>query len=171
MEDLIRQSLEEQQRAILQQHTTTYESLDGKLRRVAELLMQGADNATIAAEMGSPVRTVKARVHILWKRFGMAGERLSRVRLTKALLKAAGQVPVEQRIDPGLTPKEAAIVAWVCQGFTNAEVAARAHTTHNVIRNYLRTIYDKVGMFSRLELAVWYEHHQTSIDALPIAST
>ena len=30
-------------------------------------------------------------------------------------------------------------------------------TTEHVIKNYLRTIYDKLGLWNRVELALWYE--------------
>lgn len=162
MGDLTRRSPDNARHPIAQNHTSIYHELDWKLRQVAELLMQGADNKTIAKEVGSPVRTVKMRVRALCRRFDVGGGRANRVRLTKVLLAAAGQTPAQERVDHGLTAKEAAIVAWVCEGLTNAEVAARMHTTRNGVGKYLQTIYDKVGMFSRLELAVWYEHYRAS---------
>ena len=150
-------------RAIAEGRLMVYESLDWKLRRVADLLMQGADNKTIAKEVGSPVRTVKMRIQRLCGIFGIAGGRVNRVRLTKVLLAASGHIPAPQTVDHGLSAKEAAIVAWVCEGLTNAEVAALTHTTRNGVGKYLQSIYDKVGMFSRLELAIWYEHYQGSL--------
>jgi len=38
---------------------------------------------------------------------------------------------------------------------TNKEIAKDAGTTENMVKNYLRVIFDKTGMFSRLELALW----------------
>jgi DNA-binding CsgD family transcriptional regulator len=33
-------------------------------------------------------------------------------------------------------------------------------TSEHVIKNYLRSIYDKLGLWNRLELALWYEAHR-----------
>ena len=43
---------------------------------------------------------------------------------------------------------------------TNAEVAAEVGTTDHVVKNYLRVIYDKLGLWNRLELALWWEHRR-----------
>ena len=39
----------------------------------------------------------------------------------------------------------------------NKEVADEIGTTEHVIKNYLRVIYDKLGLWNRVELALWYE--------------
>ena len=54
------------------------------------------------------------------------------------------------------TPKEQRIVALVAEGLTNCQIAAIIGTTRYMIMNYLRTIFDKTGMWTRLELALWY---------------
>jgi DNA-binding NarL/FixJ family response regulator len=54
-----------------------------------------------------------------------------------------------------LTPKEALIVSCVTQGMTNKEIAARVGTTEQVVKNYLRKVYDKLGVSDRLELALY----------------
>jgi DNA-binding NarL/FixJ family response regulator len=54
-------------------------------------------------------------------------------------------------------PREQRIIELVAQGLTNREVAKALGTTEYVIKNYLRTIYDKLGLWNRVELALWYE--------------
>src|SRR5437868_10962453 len=54
-----------------------------------------------------------------------------------------------------LTPKEALIVACVTQGMKNKEIAVRVGTTEQVVKNYLRKVYDKLGVADRLELALY----------------
>ncbi len=39
----------------------------------------------------------------------------------------------------------------------NREVAQQIGTTEHVVKNYLRIIYDKLGLWNRVELALWYE--------------
>jgi DNA-binding NarL/FixJ family response regulator len=55
-----------------------------------------------------------------------------------------------------LTPKEEQITALVVEGMKNHDIANIIGTTTNVIKNYLRIIFDKTGTWSRLELALWY---------------
>jgi len=54
-----------------------------------------------------------------------------------------------------LTPKESAIVSCVTQGMKNKEIATRVGTTEQVVKNYLRKVYDKLGVADRLELALF----------------
>ncbi len=53
-----------------------------------------------------------------------------------------------------LTAKELVIVAGVSQGLRNKDIAQRIGTTEQVIKNYLRKIYMKLGVSDRLELAL-----------------
>jgi DNA-binding NarL/FixJ family response regulator len=54
-----------------------------------------------------------------------------------------------------LTPKESMIVSCVTQGMKNKEIAVRVGTTEQVVKNYLRKVYDKLGVADRLELALF----------------
>jgi DNA-binding NarL/FixJ family response regulator len=67
---------------------------------------------------------------------------------------------VGTRVRDRLTPKEMRIVALIVQGCKNREIALRLKTTEQVIKNYLRSIYDKTGVSDRLELALFTIHHQ-----------
>src|SRR5271165_940599 len=59
-----------------------------------------------------------------------------------------------------LTPKETLIVSCVTQGMKNKEIALRVGTTEQVVKNYLRKVYDKLGVADRLELALYcLSHH------------
>ncbi|HVT98767.1 MAG TPA: response regulator transcription factor, partial [Acidobacteriaceae bacterium] len=60
---------------------------------------------------------------------------------------------VGSRVRDRLTPKELKIVALIVQGCKNKEIAVRLNTTEQVIKNYLRSVYDKTGVSDRLELA------------------
>jgi len=67
---------------------------------------------------------------------------------------------VGSRVRDRLTPKEMRIVALIVQGCKNREIASRLKTTEQVIKNYLRSIYDKTGVSDRLELALFTIHHR-----------
>lgn len=58
---------------------------------------------------------------------------------------------------------EQRVIELVAQGLKNREVAEAIGTTESVIKNYLRTIYDKIGVWNRVELALWYEARRAGI--------
>jgi DNA-binding NarL/FixJ family response regulator len=72
---------------------------------------------------------------------------------------------VGKRVRDRLTPKEMRIVALIVQGCKNREIALRLKTTEQVIKNYLRSIYDKTGVSDRLELALFTIHHRVLAQA------
>jgi DNA-binding NarL/FixJ family response regulator len=58
-----------------------------------------------------------------------------------------------------LTPKEIEIATLVWEGMTNREISRIVGTTEQVIKNHLRSIFDKLGVWSRLELAMYVASH------------
>ncbi len=72
---------------------------------------------------------------------------------------------VGTRVRDRLTPKEMQIVALIVQGCKNKEIATLLGTKEQVIKNYLRGIYDKTGVSDRLELALFTIHHRVLAEA------
>ena len=58
-----------------------------------------------------------------------------------------------------LTGKEVQVASLVWQGLTNREIAKIIGTTEQVVKNYLRNTFDKLGVWSRLELALYVASH------------
>ena len=58
-----------------------------------------------------------------------------------------------------LTSKEVQVAMLVWEGQTNREIASVIGTTEQVIKNYLRNTFDKLGVWSRLELALYVAAH------------
>jgi hypothetical protein len=48
---------------------------------------------------------------------------------------------------------------------TNKEIAVRVGTTEQVVKNYLRKVYDKIGVADRLELALYCLNSRVLQDA------
>ncbi len=82
-----------------------------------------------------------------------------------AIAEAPEEDMVGTRVRDRLTPKEMRIVALIVQGCKNREIAQRLKTTEQVIKNYLRSIYDKTGVSDRLELALFTIHHRVLAQA------
>jgi DNA-binding NarL/FixJ family response regulator len=64
--------------------------------------------------------------------------------------------PTSPLTQPRLSPKELAIISYVTQGMRSREIAFRLGTSEQVIKNYPRKVYDKLGVFGRLELALYW---------------
>ena len=54
-----------------------------------------------------------------------------------------------------LTIKEMQVATLVWEGLTNRQIATIMGTSEQVVKNYLRTTFDKLGVWSRLELALY----------------
>jgi DNA-binding NarL/FixJ family response regulator len=59
-----------------------------------------------------------------------------------------------------LSEKEMMIISGVTQGMKNKDIAREVKTTEQVVKNYLRKIYDKLNVADRLELALYSMHHR-----------
>src|SRR5258708_16153972 len=51
------------------------------------------------------------------------------------------------------------------QGMKNKEIALRVGTNEQVVKNYLRKVYDKLGVADRLELALYCLNNRVLQDA------
>ncbi len=72
---------------------------------------------------------------------------------------------VGDRMREVLSARELQIIGFVVQGCKNRQIADEIGTTEQVIKNYLRSIYDKTGSSDRLELALFTLHHHTLAEA------
>ena len=60
----------------------------------------------------------------------------------------------------GPSEREQFIIQRVAEGCKNREIADSLGTTEHVVKNYLRLIYDKLGLWNRVELALWHVARQ-----------
>ncbi len=70
-----------------------------------------------------------------------------------------------------LTEKEIQVATLVWEGLTNRQIAKLIGTSEQVIKNYLRTTFDKLGVWSRLELALYVASHGGTQWAQEVHST
>jgi DNA-binding NarL/FixJ family response regulator len=68
--------------------------------------------------------------------------------------RAQARALVSNSTPPRLSPKETAVITCITEGKRNKEIAFQLGTSEQVIKNYLRKIYHKLGVSDRLELAL-----------------
>lgn len=122
-------------------------------QQVLNLLAQGCSNKEIGCELNISFRTVKQHLRTLFLRAGILDGR-KRVKLVRYVHKAESAVIT---FGAGLNPKESQISILVWEGLSNREIGKIVGTTEQVIKNYLRRVFDKLGVWTRLELAIYVD--------------
>lgn len=59
-----------------------------------------------------------------------------------------------------LSKRERDVVRLVAAGLKNREIGLELGVSEHVVKNYLRGIFDKLGMWNRVEVALWYVARQ-----------
>jgi len=85
-------------------------------------------------------------------------------------------MPVPTSVHSILTPRERQIFASVLRGETTRQIAGALGLRYQTVKNYLTTIYDKLGVANRIALcakfsqavaALSLEQAPSSADAMP----
>jgi len=124
-------------------------------QQILNLLVQGFSNKEIGGELNISLRTVKQHLRILFLRTGIR-EGSKRVKLACYAYEDESEVmtPCE-----GLSPTEIQISTLVWEGLSNREIGEIVGTSEQVIKNHLSKAFDKLGVWSRLELAMYVASH------------
>lgn len=55
----------------------------------------------------------------------------------------------------GLSPREAEVLALICQGLTNEDIAGRVYISMNTVKTHIRSLYRKIDVTSRSRAVRW----------------
>jgi two-component system nitrate/nitrite response regulator NarL len=80
--------------------------------------------------------------------------------LVQSLRAIGGAVPAPKRRTFGLTARELEIVSALIGGGANKEIARRCGISEKTVKHHLTSIFDKLGLSSRLEVVLFAIHHQ-----------
>lgn len=122
----------------------------------------GAQQIVQALQLGARGILSKARISdletamrsVLNGNYWIEGREISSVTSLLAELSAGMEAETPSR-SYGLTQREAEVVSLVTEGCSNKEVASRLSITEDTVKRHLTNIFDKVGMSTRLELALF----------------
>jgi DNA-binding NarL/FixJ family response regulator len=76
--------------------------------------------------------------------------------LIEALRKAMPPAKYDSSALARLTGREQEIVLGIAEGLSNRDVAARLSLSEHTVRNYLQHVFDKLGVSTRTELALYW---------------
>jgi DNA-binding NarL/FixJ family response regulator len=127
-------------------------------QQVLNLLVQGCSNKEIGGQLKISQRTVKQHLRMLFSRAGIreGGKRVKLARYAHEE-ESAVMMPCES-----LNPRESQISILVWEGLTNREIGKIIGTSEQVIKNHLRSAFDKLGVWTRLELAMYVASHSVT---------
>lgn len=120
-------------------------------RQVVALLLQGCASTEIGESLGITPRTVKQHLRNIYLRMGIR-QGAKRIHLLNLISVSSQKSPLPTE----LSPRERQVAEATLEGMTNPEIAVRLGTSEQMIKNYLRSVYDKCGVWSRIELAARY---------------
>src|SRR5215472_16621592 len=97
--------------------------------------------------------------------YWIGGERVvNLLRALRELMEQAAAVP--ERKTYGLTPRELEVVTCIVEGCSNKDIAKQFSISEETVKRHLSNIFDKTGVSTRLELALFaISHKLVDIDA------
>ena len=124
-------------------------------QQVIEALQIGARGIVLkdalASHLQTAIRTVFAGDY--W----IGGKRV--VNLVAALHELMQKAAVPQRKTYGLTPRELEVVGCIVEGCSNRDIAKQFTLSEETVKRHLSNIFDKTGVSTRLELALFAIAH------------
>jgi len=90
--------------------------------------------------------------------YWIGGKRV--INLVSALHDLMQQAQVPQRKTYGLTPRELEVVGTIVEGCSNRDIAKQFNLSEETVKRHLSNIFDKTGVSTRLELALFAIAHQ-----------
>jgi two-component system nitrate/nitrite response regulator NarL len=126
-------------------------------QQVIEALQIGARGIilkdSVAGDLSQALRAV------LGGDYWIGGERVAN--LLKALQELQAQAAaVPERKTYGLTPRELEVVTCIVEGCSNRDIAGQFSISEETVKRHLSNVFDKTGVSTRLELALFAIAHK-----------
>lgn len=124
-------------------------------RQIVEALQLGARGIVLKSSLDQLFQCIDAvRAGEYW----IDGQRTANV--MQILQQLSREEHGDSKNNYGLTDREMEVVRLVCEGLGNKEIADRLKIAGETVKRHMTNIFNKVGMSSRLELALFAIDHQ-----------
>ena len=126
-------------------------------QQIIEALQIGARGIVLKdAVAGDLTQALRA---VLGGDYWIGGERVANlVKALQGLMAQAAAVP--DRKTYGLTPRELEVVACIVEGCSNRDIAKQFNISEETVKRHLSNVFDKTGVSTRLELALFTIAHK-----------
>ncbi|MFP5210367.1 MAG: response regulator [Acidobacteriota bacterium] len=125
-------------------------------QQIIEALQIGARGIVLKDALANHLQTAIRTVHA--GDYWIGGKRV--VTLVSALRDLMQQAVPPQRKTYGLTPRELEVVGCIVEGCSNRDIAKQFSLSEETVKRHLSNIFDKTGVSTRLELALFaIAHH------------
>jgi DNA-binding NarL/FixJ family response regulator len=126
-------------------------------QQVIEALQIGARGIVlkeaVAGDLGESLRAV------LSGDYWIGGQRVANLLTALSdLMKQAAAVPEKKTY--GLTPRELEVVTCIVEGCSNKDIARQFTISEETVKRHLSNVFDKTGVSTRLELALFAISHK-----------
>lgn len=135
---------------------------DQERKIVVLLVLDALATTEIAEQMRMSEAMVKSTILTIYRRAGLSGidkPGSKRIKLGR-MLGMYDTVAAQGTVHVRLTRRQWEISRMVAQGMSNPEIASHFGKGRQVMRNIVKEIFDRTGVWNRAELAVWYESHK-----------
>ncbi len=125
-------------------------------QQIIEALQIGARGIVLKDALAGDLNTAIRAV--VGGDYWIGGRRV--VNLVGALHELMQQAAVPERKTFGLTPREMEVVGCIVEGCSNRDIAKQFTLSEETVKRHLSNIFDKTGVSTRLELAMFaIAHH------------
>ena len=125
-------------------------------QQVIEALHIGARGIVLKDALANHLQTAVRTV--FGGDYWIGGKRV--INLVSALHDLMQQAQIPQRKTYGLTPRELEVVGAIVEGCSNRDIAKQFNLSEETVKRHLSNIFDKTGVSTRLELALFaIAHH------------
>jgi DNA-binding NarL/FixJ family response regulator len=133
-------------------------------RQIVEALQLGARGVVL--KDSATQLLLKAIQTVMSGEYWVGRESVSNlVQYLRTLVQSSGEEARQKKF--GLTPRELEIVSAVVAGFANKEIADYFKISEDTVKHHLSNIFDKLGVSTRLELALFAVNQSLPLITIP----
>ena len=127
-------------------------------QQIVEALQLGAWGVVLKTSIAEDItHSIDA---VLQGHYWVGGRSFSNLRAAMQYVTQQAILATPQRTTFGLTPRELEVVSGIVEGCSNKDIALKFTISEETVKRHLSNIFDKTGVSTRLELALFSINHK-----------